>query len=61
MSPGSPHFKAKAVMVFPNTKAKAVVSFLFDDETYSLWPMKIQSIKCEVDVTYGPVEFVQIL
>jgi kinetochore protein Spc7/SPC105 len=59
LSSGTLGFKAKAAVLFPDTKGKAVVSFVFDDETYSRWPLTIDSLKCEVEIAYGSIEFVQ--
>jgi len=56
--PGTSGFKAKAVVLFPNTRGKAVISFAFDEECFSLWPATIGSVKCEVKIAYGPLEFV---
>jgi hypothetical protein len=52
----TPAFKATATVVFPNIKAKAYISFIFDLETFSSWPMSIASTKCEAKVAYGPIE-----
>jgi kinetochore protein Spc7/SPC105 len=56
--PGA-RFKAKAMLLFRKLRAKAIVSFVFDDVTFARWPMTIGSLKCEVDVAYGPVQCVQ--
>jgi hypothetical protein len=49
-------FRAKAIVLFPNLKAKALVSFIFDADTFSAWPISINSVRCEVEVAYGPIE-----
>jgi len=51
-----PGFKAKVMVMFPSVKAKAFISFLFSFGTLSQWPISINTLDCEVDVAYGPVE-----
>jgi len=53
---GTSGFNTIATIIFPNVKAKAFVSFKFDLETFSSWPMSISATKCEVEVAYGPIE-----
>jgi len=49
-------FKAKAFLLFPESKAKAVVAFVFDQDTFSRWPLTISAVKCEVEIMYGSIE-----
>jgi hypothetical protein len=53
---GTSGFNAVATIMFPGAKAKALVSFILDMETFSSWPMSIGATKCEVEVAYGPIE-----
>jgi kinetochore protein Spc7/SPC105 len=52
----SPAFKAAISALFPKFKAKALISFIFDFDTFSNWPMSIASVQCEVDVIYGTLK-----
>ncbi|KAH9487055.1 Kinetochore protein spc7 [Psilocybe cubensis] len=56
-----PQFKASVMVMFPSVKAKAVVSFLFSFDTISRWPMAIDSLDCDVEVSYGPIDRSAIL
>ena len=49
-----------ATTVFRRTKAKARISFTFDDDTLGQWPFNIQSLKSEVKVIYGTIEYVSL-
>jgi hypothetical protein len=51
-----PSLRATATVVLPNVKSKAFISYIFDWETYSRWPLSIASLKCDVKLAYGPVE-----
>jgi kinetochore protein Spc7/SPC105 len=51
-------FNAMATIIFPNIKAKAYISFCLDSETFSSWPMLIGATKCQVEVVYGPIQYV---
>jgi hypothetical protein len=42
-----------AEIMFHAYESKAVVSFRFDYETFSRWPVSIQSIQYSIDVAYG--------
>ncbi|OBZ79248.1 Kinetochore protein spc7 [Grifola frondosa] len=48
--------KATATVLFPHSKGKAFISFLLDKETYSRWPMSIDSLKSEVQIAYGNIQ-----
>ncbi|KAJ7596756.1 Spc7 kinetochore protein-domain-containing protein [Mycena floridula] len=48
-------FAANASVLFPAHKAKALVSFVFDPETFASWPVSIRSLRCEAQVSYGLV------
>ena len=52
----SPSFKAKAMVMFPSVMAKAYITFVFSFDTFSRWPLTIDSLDCEVEVAYGSVE-----
>jgi kinetochore protein Spc7/SPC105 len=49
-------FRAKAAVIFAKSKAKVTISFAFEDDTFALWPLKIPSVKCQVEIIYGTVE-----
>jgi len=49
-------FSATATILFPNLKAKALISFILDTPIFSSWPVLIQSIRCDVKVAYGPID-----
>jgi len=51
-------FKATVMLLFPKVKAKAFVAFVFDARTFSYWPMSLDSLRCDVQVAYGNVEYV---
>lgn len=55
---GDSSFAAAASLMFPDKKAKAVVSFHFDCDTFSRWPSSVQSLCYEVGVAYGDIECV---
>ena len=44
--------------MFPKIKGKALVSFIFNLQAFSGWPLSIDSLDCEVQVAYGPLEYV---
>lgn len=54
-------FKLTATVLFPKLEGKALVSFIFDRQTISTWPMSIASAGCEVIVKYGDIEYVREL
>ncbi|KAF9568515.1 hypothetical protein CPC08DRAFT_625217 [Agrocybe pediades] len=56
-----PGFKAQAMVMFPSKKAKAYISFVFSFDTLSQWPISINSLDCQVDVAYGPIDRSAIL
>ncbi|OAX44921.1 hypothetical protein K503DRAFT_788592 [Rhizopogon vinicolor AM-OR11-026] len=49
-------FIATATVMFPSKKAKALISFIFDTRTFSSWPISVQSMQCDVQVAYGPIQ-----
>lgn len=49
-------FSAAVSMMLPEKKAKAVVSFNFDCDTFSRWPCSLRSLRYDVDVAYGDLE-----
>ncbi|KAG6866877.1 hypothetical protein C0991_008814 [Blastosporella zonata] len=49
-------FKAKVMVVFPSVKAKAFISFVFGDNTFSYWPVTINTLEVEVEVAYGAID-----
>lgn len=51
-----PSLQASATVLFPAAKSKASITFLFDWDTYSRWPLSIGSLKCDVKVAYGGIE-----
>lgn len=53
---GTSGFQATASVIFRDMKAKALVSFVLDFETFASWPMSLGTITCEVEVSYGPVQ-----
>lgn len=50
-----PDLHAKATVMFPSVKGKAYISFIFDSQTYSRWPMSFESLKADVEVAYGRI------
>ncbi|KII93693.1 hypothetical protein PLICRDRAFT_131726 [Plicaturopsis crispa FD-325 SS-3] len=58
---GSTGLKATATLIFPTTKSKAHVSYIFDEHTLATWPMSIAAVQAEVTVAYGPVSGEAIL
>jgi hypothetical protein len=53
---GNAGFVTRAAVLFPAAKAKAVVSFVFDEEAFSRWPTSVSLVRCEVEVAYGNIE-----
>ena len=47
---------ATATILYPQTKAKAYVSFVFDMSTFSQWPLSIGSLQVDVKVAYGDIQ-----
>jgi kinetochore protein Spc7/SPC105 len=47
--------KATAKVMFVSKKAKAFISFLFDEKTFASWPASIKDVDVEVEVAYGAV------
>lgn len=57
---GLPTFQVSAKVLFPSTKSKANIMFIFDSDTYSRWPLSIGLLKCDVKVAYGRAEYVSL-
>ncbi|KAJ4485552.1 Spc7 kinetochore protein-domain-containing protein [Lentinula aciculospora] len=57
-TPGNPFskFSAKALVIFPAKKAKAYISFVFDQDTFSRWPASVGSLQWEVRMGYGQID-----
>ncbi|KAI0639064.1 Spc7 kinetochore protein-domain-containing protein [Trametes polyzona] len=53
---GSPVLRAKATVMFPPARGKAFISFLWDRETYSRWPLSIRDLKWDVQYAYGSIQ-----
>ncbi|KAG2117939.1 Spc7 kinetochore protein-domain-containing protein [Suillus discolor] len=49
-------FTATVTVMLPSKKAKALISFIFNTQTFSSWPISIRSMQCDVKVAYGPVQ-----
>jgi kinetochore protein Spc7/SPC105 len=49
-------FKATAKVMCPQKKARAFVSFIFDEATFASWPLSIRNVGTDVEIDYGPVE-----
>jgi hypothetical protein len=47
--------KATAKVMFVSKKAKAFISFVFDEKTFASWPASIKDVNVEVKVAYGTV------
>lgn len=54
---GTSGFKAIASVLFTKHKAKALIKFIFDSDTFSSWPMSLASVGCEVEVAYGTLKY----
>ncbi|KAE9409333.1 hypothetical protein BT96DRAFT_589066 [Gymnopus androsaceus JB14] len=48
-------FAARTMILFPAKKAKAYVSFVFDSDTFSRWPLSVNSLRWEVQIGYGSI------
>ncbi|EAU93226.1 hypothetical protein CC1G_10294 [Coprinopsis cinerea okayama7 len=57
----TPTFKARATLMFPKVMGKAIVSFSFNLQTFSEWPLSIDSLECDAEVSYGSVDRSEIL
>lgn len=51
-----PGLIAVAAILYAGKRAKALVKFSFDADTFFRWPKSIDSLKCDVEVAYGPIE-----
>ena len=51
-----PIFHARAMVMFPSVMGKAFISFIFPFNAFGQWPLSIDSLDCEVEVAYGPLE-----
>jgi kinetochore protein Spc7/SPC105 len=49
-------FKATAKIMLSKKKAKALISFIFNEETFALWPSSIGDVKIDAEVVYGTVK-----
>ena len=49
-------FSANVTVLFPPVKSKAIISFVFDSAVFSSWPVMIHSMRCDVEVAYGPLK-----
>lgn len=52
----APSLKVTATVLFLAVRAKAYISFVFDAETYTRWPLTIAALKTDVEVAYGGIE-----
>lgn len=52
-------FQATAKVMFTSRKAKAFVSFIFDEDTFASWPMSIADVQTDVRVAYGSLRWVK--
>ncbi|KAI0374510.1 hypothetical protein BV20DRAFT_1033319 [Pilatotrama ljubarskyi] len=57
---GQPVLHATATVMFPQVLGKAFISFLFDRDTYSRWPLSVRGLKPDVQVAYGAIQYVHI-
>ncbi|KAL4246771.1 hypothetical protein ABKN59_009315 [Abortiporus biennis] len=57
----SSSLKVTATIVLASVKSKAFISFVFDEKTYSQWPMSIESVECQVKIAYGSADSQAIL
>ncbi|THU91653.1 hypothetical protein K435DRAFT_727026 [Dendrothele bispora CBS 962.96] len=46
-------FRTNVPILFPSVKSKVVVSFVFNRDAFSRWPMSIKSLRYEVIVAFG--------
>ncbi|KIK70415.1 hypothetical protein GYMLUDRAFT_65648 [Collybiopsis luxurians FD-317 M1] len=54
-------FAVRTMVLFPAKKAKAYISFVFDLDTFSQWPVSVGSLRWEVRIGYGPIDEQAIL
>ncbi|TFK30384.1 hypothetical protein FA15DRAFT_751438 [Coprinopsis marcescibilis] len=57
----TPSFHARTTVMIPKQQGKAIVSFIFNLQAFSEWPISIDSLICEVDVAYGNLDRSAIL
>ncbi|KAF8905455.1 Spc7 kinetochore protein-domain-containing protein [Gymnopilus junonius] len=57
----SPSFAAKCMVIFPAAQAKAFISFNFSFDTFSQWPISMESLDCDVEVVYGSIDRTDVL
>ncbi|KAI0828296.1 Spc7 kinetochore protein-domain-containing protein [Trametes gibbosa] len=53
---GQSFLRATATAMFPRVAGKAFISFLWDRNTYSRWPLSVQGLKTDVKRAYGAIE-----
>ncbi|KAF8641136.1 hypothetical protein AX17_000778 [Amanita inopinata Kibby_2008] len=58
---GLPTCKAHTTIMYPAVKAKAILSFVFSTATFCFWPLTLDSLDCDVQVAYGPIDRSSIL
>ncbi|KAI0961141.1 hypothetical protein AcV7_000323 [Taiwanofungus camphoratus] len=57
----STELRARVTVLFPAMKGKAYISFILDLQTYSTWPISINSLRSEVEIAYGLIDQRNIL
>lgn len=55
-SEGLPGFEVRTKVMIPSKKAKVLVMFGFNPDTFSHWPLSIGSLTSTVNVSYGDIE-----
>ncbi|KAF6766101.1 Spc7 kinetochore protein-domain-containing protein [Ephemerocybe angulata] len=51
-----PTFQVRASVMFPKVAGKAIVSYIFNLQAFSQWPLSIDSLDCAVEISYGPLD-----
>ena len=55
---GQDYLRVTATVIFPRVKGKAYISFQFDRNTYTRWPLSVRGLTSYVEVAYGAIEYV---
>ncbi|KAI0359036.1 hypothetical protein OH77DRAFT_1509753 [Trametes cingulata] len=53
---GQPVLRATATVMFPQVFGKAFISFTFDKDTYTQWPLSVRGLKPDVQVVFGDIQ-----
>ncbi|TFK57607.1 hypothetical protein OE88DRAFT_1619174 [Heliocybe sulcata] len=56
-----PELNVVATILYPGKRAKALVKFVLNVDTFASWPSNVASLECSVEVAYGSIESAPVL